>query len=204
MPALTVTGTSAFDTGLTAIMTQGLQTYNGAVTLGTDTSLTSGADNSPGFLFGSTIDDSTPLTDTLTLNAGSVGGISIVGDVGDSAPLAALTIANAADVSAAKIDVGSFTQEAGTGTTTLGSWTTSSSGGVSLATDNVTISGGITIAPGSGGPVAITTTGALDINTGAIALDSGALTITDAGAADSISGAINGRGRTVPKRARAS
>jgi hypothetical protein len=86
-------GTVAINTG--TVTTTGAQTYNDAVTLGTDVALTTSGSN---IAFANTVDSETATARSLKLNTGSSGSITFSGNVGSIKPLAALTITNASGV----------------------------------------------------------------------------------------------------------
>lgn len=111
----------------------------------------------------------------LTLTAGT-GSIDFVGDVGATTRLGALQVVSAADVTTNALTLGSLTQVAGSGTTTLnGMLDTNAAGGVNLsgfdlavnAPINTSNGGGVTAS--MGGAIAIDAAG--DINAdGAVSL----------------------------------
>ena len=107
---LAVSGTSTINT--TTITTTGAQTYDKDVILGANTTLTT---TNSDIKFDSKLDGS----HTLSLTTGS-GDITFGNTVGEKNPLGSLTITSAEDVSfTGNISAASFTQIAGTGTTTF-------------------------------------------------------------------------------------
>ncbi|MCY2995933.1 MAG: dockerin type I domain-containing protein [Planctomycetota bacterium] len=117
---------------------------------------------------------------TLGLTAGA-GNIDFDGIVGGITPLGAVSIVSAANVTAdLAFSTASFSQSAGSGTTTLtGLLTTTAVAGVSLTGKNLVVTGGITT--GGTGPVTIIESGTVSIaGTGDINAD-GTVSITGAG-----------------------
>ncbi len=104
LSGLEVIGTTAMDAG--TVTTVGGQIYVGAVTLSSDTTLATGAGNTPDILFGSSINGAY----ALTLDAGASGNISVAGAIGNENPLTALTIADSNNTSfGASVKAGTIT-----------------------------------------------------------------------------------------------
>ncbi|PJI76626.1 autotransporter-like protein, partial [Polynucleobacter brandtiae] len=88
LSTLTANGTSSIAGTIT---TSGNQSYVGAVTLTADTTIASGAGN---IAFGSAINGTTANTESLTLNAGTSGLITVAGAIGSTTSLKNLTVSN--------------------------------------------------------------------------------------------------------------
>ena len=87
------------------VTTSGTQTYTGAVTLGTSIALASTAAASSGnsISFSSTINGTSANTESLTLNSGSSGTISVGSAVGGSVTLKTMTITNSGGATAEEL-----------------------------------------------------------------------------------------------------
>ncbi|MBS0605302.1 MAG: S-layer family protein, partial [Verrucomicrobia bacterium] len=155
--------------------------FASAVTLNGTTNLDTSA-NGSNITFSSTLDG----TQNLTLNLGNTGNLLFGGAVGGT-PLGVLTITNAGNVNASTISAASITQSAGHGISTLGSLTTSATGGISLTGTAFVINGNlITTALG---PVSIIDSAALTLNGGAGTSITGAFSQSGGGAV-SLSGTL--------------
>jgi hypothetical protein len=198
---LTVSGTSAINGG--SIATTGAQTYTGAVTLGADTTITSGG----GAITFSDALDSDSSARNLTLTAGS-GDITFTGLVGNANRLGELSITSAANVTANGIRAAALLQSAGSGTTTLNAGTFSagvpsmyggttpaaqalhttgfsnSTKGIDINAHTINLTGRIDQAGGSVVP--------LVLNAGAGSLTIGANAAIDANASPSLTGGGSG------------
>ena len=92
-----------------------------------------------------------------TLGAGA-GDITVDGDIGSLTQLSTLTITSANNVSLQDVTATTFTQSAGTGTTTInGDMNTNAPGGIAITTSGVTLDGDMTTI--NGGPITITNSG---------------------------------------------
>jgi hypothetical protein len=112
--------------------------FNVAVTLTGDVLFSTGSAGTGDITFPSTLDDTTAGADDITLSAGT-GNIVFTGAVGGTISLGAITINSAADVTATStISAASFTQTAGTGTTTFNALL-STTGNVSVTTGVITL-----------------------------------------------------------------
>jgi hypothetical protein len=117
------------DVNASNIIALGGVAFNGATTL--NNALTINTTNNQ-ISFNGTLDGA----QSLTMNAGSSGSINFNGAVGSQSPLAAIQIINANNVTSNVVmNVSSFTQNAGTGTTSFNG--TGKQGAVSLITNNV-------------------------------------------------------------------
>jgi len=111
--------------------------------------------------FASTIDATNPQVQDLTLTAGT-GDITLTGAVGGIARLGTLHIVSANDVNANLINVGSLSQNAGTGTTTFnGTINTDEALGLNVTGNNFTFNQTTTTT--NSGPVIIDNTGTLTL-----------------------------------------
>jgi hypothetical protein len=173
LAALTVTGSSIAINGGGAV-TQGSQSYNGPVTIGAATALTSTGSGS--LTFAGTVNG----TDGLTLSAAQ-GTISFAGAVGAQDALGTITIARAAQVTeSAGITAAGFVQQAGTGTTTLnGPVQTTGAAGVAVTTAAIAVNDAIVTA--NSGPVSFTDSQSLIIAAAGAITASGAVTQSGAG-----------------------
>lgn len=107
LTSLNILGSAILNGG--AITTTGIQSYNGATTLGANTSMSAGGD----ITFGSTL-DSVGSMRNLTLNAGSSGNITFNGAVGNVLRLNSLAINNVNNVTNnALLNVTTYNQLAG-------------------------------------------------------------------------------------------
>jgi len=132
------------------------QQYLGQVTLTTNTQMSAGS-----FInFGQTIDGGNDLALSAT------GNITFSGAIGGGTRLGAISITGASDVNAAAITAASFSQTAGSGTTTLGGNVDTNSGvGVSISTVSLAINGDVLTAANAG--VTLTATNNININVSA-------------------------------------
>jgi len=164
-----------------SVATTGNQTYNEAVTLGTDTTLTG-----VNVTFSNTLNDNaTPGGAGLVVNAS--GNVTFIGAVGGTARLGAISIANAANVTANAIAAASLSQTAGSGTTTLnGAVNTNAVAGVSLTGMNLAVNAGITTT--TGGTVTFNQLGTVVIAAAGDINADGAVSITGGGGIASAGG----------------
>ncbi len=135
--------------------------------------------NNGNLLFNSTVDDDAPLSHTLHLAAGS-GSITLIGNVGGSVPLRALTISSANQVTANAITVGALSQSSGTGTSVFnGAIQTSNLLGVNLTGSSFNFNDTVTTT--GGGVVTIANSGTLSIPSGSTFTVSGQFSQTGTG-----------------------
>jgi len=165
--------------------TGGALSFAQGVTLSGTTALDTSA-NSQNITFSSTLTNDLLSPHDLTLNAGS-GNIAFLGQVG-AIPIGALNITNAGNVLTEDISALSFTQAAGTGTTTItGDIATTDVAGISLNGNNFSINGNVTTA--SLGPVSIVNSGELSLTSGGSTLIDGSFTESGGGGV-SVSGTV--------------
>src|SRR5262249_16064643 len=146
------------------VTSSGAQTYTGAATLGTDTTLQGASIG-----FGSTLDSAGATPRNLTLTAS--GDVSAAGTVGALHPLGTVTVTSAHNLTfqARGAATSDFTQTAGNGTTTFNGG--SIGGGLGITTDAITLTGA-TLA--TTGPVSLTAQNAVTLGAG---LNAGASTV---------------------------
>ncbi|MFN3238994.1 MAG: beta strand repeat-containing protein, partial [Pseudomonadales bacterium] len=131
--------TGASNLGADVTTTDG-QSYGGAVILGNNLTLSTGA-GSGNISFASTVDATTANTQTLAITAGT-GNIDFDGAVGSNTSLGAITINSVNNLTAdSTINAASFQQIAGTQTTLAGLLSTT--GSVNLNAATLDINGGI-------------------------------------------------------------
>jgi filamentous hemagglutinin family protein len=136
-----------------------------------DTTNSGGVAGGGNITFSSTIDSLTASVQSLTLNAGTSGIISVSGAVGATHPLNALTLVNTGGATfSGNVSAASVFQQAGTATTFAAAISTSGPGGINLTSNSITFAGAITLT-GAGsfeanGPV-ILSTNPTSINTSA-------------------------------------
>ncbi|MBS0206358.1 MAG: hypothetical protein JSS49_26005, partial [Planctomycetes bacterium] len=148
------------------IATQGQQVFVQGVTLTGAGIVNTAFNNAAGadITFNSSVDALNAGVQDLTVNAGTGGNVLFTGAVGTAARVGHLVISNAHDViGQAAVSATTFTQSAGTGTTTLnGAVDTTTSGGIALTTNVITLNNTLTTT-GTGG-VTLTNSGLLTIN----------------------------------------
>ncbi|MBS0603790.1 MAG: filamentous hemagglutinin N-terminal domain-containing protein, partial [Verrucomicrobia bacterium] len=128
----------------------------------------------------STVDGSSSGVGNLNLNAGTLGNITVSGNIGSTTRMGALVFTNANNITVPTITAASILQSAGMGTTTLGNLDTSTVGGISLSGTAFSINGNlITTALG---PVAFVNSGTLSLTAGAGTSISGAFSQSGGGA----------------------
>jgi filamentous hemagglutinin family protein len=187
LASLSVTGNATVSANVTT--PGGTVSFGGPVTLGASVTIDTtnggavGAGND--ITFSSTVDGTTASSQGLTVRAGTGGNVTHTGAVGGTTQLAAYSITSANDFDAAAVTATSFTQVAGTGTTTItGRLTANGAGGVNLTGNAFALSGGVDTATGGG--FTITNAGTATISGGAsgrLLLD-GAFSKTGAGDID--------------------
>ena len=117
LQSLTVYGATTIDMSGASITTVGAQTYNGVVTLTTDTVLSS---TSGSITFANTLNGTVAGVQALGLTAGTGGNVVFTGAVGGTAALGAVTVTSAGTVLASStFNAASYTQLAGTVSTTF-------------------------------------------------------------------------------------
>ena len=117
LQSLTVYGATTIDMSGASITTVGAQTYNGVVTLTTDTVLSS---TSGSITFANTLNGTAAGVQALGLTAGTGGNVVFTGAVGGTTPLGAVTVTSAGTVLATStFNAASYTQLAGTVSTTF-------------------------------------------------------------------------------------
>jgi len=183
LQSLTVYGATTIDMSGASITTVGAQTYNGVVTLTTDTVLSS---TSGSITFASTLNGTAAGVQALGLTAGTGGNVVFTGAVGGDTRLGAITISSANDVTAAAITAASLTQTTGQGTTTLnGLQNYNTAAGLNVVTDTISLQNAVTTTLGgvatlnannSGGAA----TGTLTIGADGIINSAGAVNLTGA------------------------
>ncbi|WP_310568480.1 filamentous hemagglutinin N-terminal domain-containing protein, partial [Hydrogenophaga sp.] len=129
---LSISGQTTIHTAV--VTTAGAQTYTGAVIVGNDTTLTT---TNSDVVFGATVDSEGAEANDLTVAAGT-GNLTVSGAVGGTAALGAVNVVSANDVTLAAVDAASFTQQAGSGTTTLGG-AVNLSGNLAFTGNNLTV-----------------------------------------------------------------
>jgi hypothetical protein len=188
--SVNVTGAATVGANITTTGASGV-VFNNAATISGNRTINTSAGNGP-ITFSSTLGGTTNATDDLTLNAGAGGNIAVTGAVGTSIlRLGDVSITNANNVTFSNnVFVGTLTQVAGQGTTTLtgalNAADATSGGNISLTGNNFAFSGGVTTTEGAsnaGGGLTIDSAGATVIATGAIDLG-GAFLFTGAGTGD--------------------
>ncbi len=138
----------------------------------------------------STIDGSSPGIGNLTLNAGTLGNITVLEDIGSNTRLGSLIFTNAHDITTPMITAASITQMAGSGLTTMiGNLNTSAIGGMNFVGTNFTLDGSFIST--NGGPFSIDHTGLLTLTAGSSTLLTGAFTESGAGGTVTLSGMIH-------------
>ncbi|MBI4292984.1 MAG: hypothetical protein HY661_16045, partial [Betaproteobacteria bacterium] len=146
----------------------GVVRLNGPVALNNDLVIntTNGGGTGGTVTFTNTLDS--VAAHTLGVTAGTTGDVLFQGAVGNTDPLGAVTINSANNFTVSDVfKAASLVQSAGEGTTLLsGPVTASTATGVQITATDITVgsSGGITTTAGSVGVVALTISGALDIN----------------------------------------
>ena len=134
LASLTVTATGGIDLNASAVTTSGAQTYNSAVTLGTDAAV-----SGIGITFGSTVDGAH------ALNANSGGGtLQFEGAVGGATPLTSVTASGNA-ISAATVTTGGTQSYTANGVTLSGNL-----GGV-----GITFNAPVNVVPASGNSITL-------------------------------------------------
>lgn len=151
LASLSVTGNATVSANVTT--PGGTVSFGGPVTLGATVTIdtTNGGAVAAGndISFASTLDGTTASSQGFTVRAGTGGNVTHTGAVGGTTQLAAYSITSANDFSAAAVTTTSFTQVAGTGTTTItGRLTANGAGGVSLTGNAFALSGGVDTATG--------------------------------------------------------
>ena len=142
LQSLTVYGATTIDMNPASITTVGAQLYNGAVTLTTDTVLSS---TSGSITFANTLNGTVAGLQALGLTAGTGGNVVFTGAVGGDTRLGAITISSANDVTAAAITAASLTQTTGQGTTTLnGLQNYNTAAGLNVVTDTISLQNAVT------------------------------------------------------------
>ena len=117
LQSLTVYGATTIDMSGASITTVGAQTYNGVVTLTTDTVLSS---TSGSITFANTLNGTVAGVQALGLTAGTGGNVVFTGAVGGTAALGAVTVTSAGTVLASStFNAASYTQLAGAVSTTF-------------------------------------------------------------------------------------
>ncbi|GMV79606.1 MAG: hypothetical protein AMXMBFR7_07900 [Planctomycetota bacterium] len=164
------------------VTTTGAQDYNGAVELQANVALTTSTAGD--VTFADTVDGSGAGGQNLTLDV--AGAIDFQGAIGSSVRLGAIQVDDATDLSLLGLTAGSFTQVAGTGTTTFdGAVDLDAAGGLNVATDTILVNG--TVDTVNGGGVTLTAASALTIDAAAVMnldgafLENGAGTVNAAG-----------------------
>ncbi len=160
--------------------------YGSPVVIGADNLIFSGG----AFTFNSTLNaDSASNSRNITINPGAGNSVSFLGFVGNSAPLTSITIGTAQNVTFNRgVSLGAFTQTGGSGTTTIsGGFATTGSGGMSIATNSVTIAGNVSTS--NGGALVLNNSGTFTSNGTAYSLG-GPFQQTGSGATSLIGGNI--------------
>lgn len=168
LASLSVTGNATVSANVTT--PGGTVSFGGPVTLGANVTIdtTNGGAVAAGndISFASTVDGTTASSQGLTVRAGTGGNVSHTGAVGGTTQLAAYSITSANDFTAGAVTTTSFTQVAGSGTTTItGRLTANGAGGVSLTGTNFALSGGVDTA--TGGAFTINNSGTATFSGGA-------------------------------------
>jgi len=135
----------------------------------------------------STVDGSSTGVGALTLNAGTLGDISISGNIGATTRMGVLTFTNANNITAQNITAASISQVAGQGTSSFPNLNTSAVAGISLSGTALTINGNLITT--TLGPVALVNTGALSLTSGASTSITGAFSQSGGGTV-SLSGTV--------------
>lgn len=189
--SLSVTGATTLSSNVTTSGAGGV-TFNSAVVINGNRTINTSTGNGT-IAFGSTISGTTNAADDLTLNAGTTGNITVASDVGSGlVRLGDVTIVNANDATFSGSNaVGTFTQQAGQGTTTftgaLDATDLTTGGNLSFTGNNFTFLNGITSSESSagnvGGGLTVATSGTLLIRNTPVSIG-GAFSVTGAGSAD--------------------
>ena len=154
------TGTTTLSSAITA---GGAVQFNGPITASGGSLSTAVAGTNINLL--STIDGTSSGVGNLTFDAGNLGTITVVGNIGSTTRMGALVFSNANNITVPNITAASITQSAGAGTTTFGNLNTSAVGGIALTGTAYSINGNLITT--NLGPVTITNSGALTLVAGA-------------------------------------
>ncbi|MBY0530107.1 MAG: hypothetical protein K2P51_07980 [Rhabdochlamydiaceae bacterium] len=127
----------------------------------------------------------------LAINFGAcTGSVTFAGPVGGSAPLTSISIDQAINVSVnSTMNVGTFTETAGSGTASFAAGlTTTGSGGIHITSPAINLSGAFSTA--SGGAMSLSHTGLLDVTSGSSFNTDGTFSESGVGGTVSIGGVV--------------
>ncbi len=186
---VSLTGATGISTAGNVTTTSDTVTYVSATTLTGAVAIntTIGGGTGGTVTFSSTLDGN----QTLVITAGATGNVVFTGIVGATAPLGAVSIVSATDVTATTFSATSLAQTAGAGTTTLGgAVTTTGLAGVSIAANAIALNNTITTTAGDGTVTLNAGAGGLTIAALGDISSGGVVSLTGGGAGISTAGDV--------------